>query len=340
MSASDAAPLPRLGEVFFDVRGSSRSMRLSWYSDTDVAVFSIWQGGMCTGTFRLPIGDLARMVEVLQRGPDGDERGHDRGFNGDRREPDGERARPRRVRGERDRREPDGATGQHAEVSGYYAEGTGQYDRPPGQYQGPGRQHEASRGPHDGPDAHRFGPADGRYDDLQGSQRYREDYGQPELPFGQGPAGDDRNPGYQLHAPAGYESAGHRRDDGDYGTERFVPPYVRDSVSDYSGDIPARPAGRPAEPPRMAYRDESPAGRSVPADNPREPWSPAGYSEEARYRLGADGDRSPDDLGQPHSAGRHGKYLPPDNTAGQRGYLDQPEHFDALTDDSPAWRGR
>jgi hypothetical protein len=71
MSASDAAPLPRLGEVFFDVRGSSRSMRLSWYADTGVAVFSIWQGGVCTGTFRLPIDDLPRMVETLQRGPQG-----------------------------------------------------------------------------------------------------------------------------------------------------------------------------------------------------------------------------------------------------------------------------
>jgi len=71
MSASDAAPLPRLGEVFFDVRGNSRSMRLSWYADTGVAVFSIWQGGMCTGTFRLPIADLPRMIETLQRGPSG-----------------------------------------------------------------------------------------------------------------------------------------------------------------------------------------------------------------------------------------------------------------------------
>jgi hypothetical protein len=70
MSASDAAPLPRLGEVFFDVRGNSRSMRLSWYADTGVAVFSIWQGGRCTGTFRLPIDDLPRMIEILQRGPD------------------------------------------------------------------------------------------------------------------------------------------------------------------------------------------------------------------------------------------------------------------------------
>src|ERR1700759_2625708 len=71
MSASDAAPLPRLGEVFFDVRGSSRSMRLSWYSDTGVAVFSIWQGGTCPVTSRPPIEDLPRMVEALQRGPRG-----------------------------------------------------------------------------------------------------------------------------------------------------------------------------------------------------------------------------------------------------------------------------
>lgn len=70
MSASDAAPLPRLGEVFFDVRGNARSMRLSWYADTGVAVFSIWQAGTCTGTFRLPMSDLARMIETLRGGPD------------------------------------------------------------------------------------------------------------------------------------------------------------------------------------------------------------------------------------------------------------------------------
>ncbi len=70
MSASGAAPLPRLGEVFFDVRGDSRSMRLSWYADTGVAVFSIWQGDMCTGTFRLPISELPHMIDTLQRRPD------------------------------------------------------------------------------------------------------------------------------------------------------------------------------------------------------------------------------------------------------------------------------
>lgn len=63
--------MPRLGEVFFDVRGNSRTMRLSWYADTGVAVFSIWQGGTCTGTFRVPITDLPRLVDALQRGPQG-----------------------------------------------------------------------------------------------------------------------------------------------------------------------------------------------------------------------------------------------------------------------------
>jgi hypothetical protein len=75
MSASDAAPLPRLGEVFFDVRGSSRSMRLSWYADTGIAVFSIWQGGTCTGTFRLPMDDLPRLIDSLRRGMRGDSGG-------------------------------------------------------------------------------------------------------------------------------------------------------------------------------------------------------------------------------------------------------------------------
>ena len=69
MSEPDAVPLPREGAVFFDVRGEARSMRLSWYADSAVAVFSIWQGNRCTGTFRLPFADLARMVQTLQSGP-------------------------------------------------------------------------------------------------------------------------------------------------------------------------------------------------------------------------------------------------------------------------------
>src|SRR5260370_36528310 len=69
MSEPDAVPLPREGEVFFDVRGDARSMRLSWYANSKVAVFSIWQGNRCTGTFRLPFVDLERMIQALRSGP-------------------------------------------------------------------------------------------------------------------------------------------------------------------------------------------------------------------------------------------------------------------------------
>src|SRR5437764_14196949 len=69
MSTTEPAPLPRLGEVFFDVRSKARSLRISWYSGTGVAVLSIWQGGTCTGSFRLPMGDLPRLVAALQAGP-------------------------------------------------------------------------------------------------------------------------------------------------------------------------------------------------------------------------------------------------------------------------------
>ncbi|HEY5396968.1 MAG TPA: hypothetical protein VIL16_16400, partial [Trebonia sp.] len=43
-------------------------MRLSWYANTGIAVFSIWQGGTCTGTFRLPLDELSRLVDSLGRG--------------------------------------------------------------------------------------------------------------------------------------------------------------------------------------------------------------------------------------------------------------------------------
>src|SRR6266536_3514487 len=71
MSTSNAAPLPRLGEGRINNRKTSRTLRISWYADTGVAVLSIWQGGTCTGSFRLPMGDLPRMIETLQRGPEG-----------------------------------------------------------------------------------------------------------------------------------------------------------------------------------------------------------------------------------------------------------------------------
>ncbi len=297
MSASDAAPLPRLGEVFFDVRGSSRSMRLSWYADTGVAVFSIWQGGMCTGTFRLPIGDLSRMIDILQRGPHGydDEAGErggagygESGYDGDY-GPEYARDHDRDADygpGEHGRREyggppaygePDyGAVepgGRHSGSGGY---GAGDYGA--GQYGADVYGAEEYERPGYGADpygAGEYGTGDYGGTAYRPADYDKADYGDP----GHGRAGG--------HGPGGYDRSDYERpargartarwqddryqpdvtgqrsvaaDESGYGPQRFVPPYVR-----------------------------------AQADS-----SQAGFVDDSEYRLAAD-----PAAGTRHSAGRH-----------------------------------
>lgn len=64
---SDATPLPRAGEVFFDDRGEERALRLSWHADSGVMVFSIWNRGVCSGTFRLMSRDVPTFMEALSQ---------------------------------------------------------------------------------------------------------------------------------------------------------------------------------------------------------------------------------------------------------------------------------
>jgi len=40
-------------------------MRVSWHRDERLVVLSLWQGGACTGTFRMPVEDAARLIGVL-----------------------------------------------------------------------------------------------------------------------------------------------------------------------------------------------------------------------------------------------------------------------------------
>jgi hypothetical protein len=258
MSASDAAPLPRLGEVFFDVRGNSRSMRLSWYADTDVAVFSIWQGGKCTGTFRLPMDDLSRMIDVLRRGPEG--RAGRRA--GERRErPTGERGAADRGTGER--RPEYGARGRGF---GAAAEGAGHYESDKtvvhGGRTGPGEYGSDVYTAGDyWPGDDRSGdyrPADQRsddqrpdeYDDYSRSRSARHrteryepaDYGQPDYDQ-DGEWWPDSDQADRTGLPV--DRAG-------YGEQRFAPPYGRprpDSsepgfMDDSENRLPADPAGR------------------------------------------------------------------------------------------------
>ncbi|MBC6462703.1 hypothetical protein [Actinomadura sp. HBU206391] len=65
---SGATPLPRVGEVFFDARGEDRALRLSWHPEPGVMVFSFWNRGVCTSTFRLPAAEVPALLETLAQG--------------------------------------------------------------------------------------------------------------------------------------------------------------------------------------------------------------------------------------------------------------------------------
>ena len=284
MSASDAAPLPRLGEVYFDVRGESRSMRLSWYADTGVAVFSIWQGGTCTGTFRLPIADLPRMVEALQRGPHGDARG-----SGEARGAAEQRGRAGQRAGQAP--EPDtgysepGFSDAYADhPPGYVEEPSGGYLAPPGrgrrgesttaayrQDQGGERRHAGARDRYDAPEGYEDEPTGVYRGDVPGhghqdepSARYRDaDYAGGPL-TGRYPVADPhpaRDPG-QDPRPARYAEADPHSPR--YQEDPLTGRYHEDSHPSRYAEEDPRPARHPGEAPRPARHSEDPLTGEYP----------------------------------------------------------------------------
>ena len=334
MSASDAAPLPRLGEVFFDVRGDSRSMRLSWYADTGVAVFSIWQGGTCTGTFRLPMDDLARMIEALRRGPQG---------KGQRAARDAPPARDAAApasgspdqgqatvsmrmpeRGGRDQagRDQDGARGYRRDPAGYPDPLSPDYpaeqleDYRTGAGSGESRA-AADAGYPDVPvtgDYRRAGPESGGYPEEASSGSYRR-------------GGYPADPGYPADAdyPDDYRggpSGNHRRDAGrdagrDTGGYPAAPAdYRGGSSGSHRRDAPGYPAdpAYPADPGFHGYSRQPDI-----ADYPGEP--PAGDS--GAYPAGADYGEQGDDWGEDtadQSLGSYGNEPPAESFPyGRRG---------------------
>ncbi len=338
MSASDAAPLPRLGEVFFDVRGNSRSMRLSWYADTGIAVFSIWQGGRCTGTFRLPMDDLARMTDILQRGPQRqradarhdqergdyeaagyDSPGHDgAGYDGAQYDGAGY-----------DGAQYDGAGYEGTQYDGSHYEQAG-YDRG-GQYDGSGYDgdwydHDRSSG--HGADENEFRsaypdrtranrPSAGRDSaDYERSAGYADsaDY-ERSARYADSPAeagASDATGRYEFPArPARPEDGGYLGTAADheggsvtdltgYGQQRFVPPYVQSGGEAYPNDNPAVGSRRRHTTADQAYPGDRAGISAEPDRYPQPMQSPAGYSGGSEYQPAAD----PGDAAQ-HSAGRH-----------------------------------
>jgi hypothetical protein len=53
---------------FYDARGQVRRMGVSGHPADSTMVISLWQGDVCTGTFRLPASDAARLISTLAYG--------------------------------------------------------------------------------------------------------------------------------------------------------------------------------------------------------------------------------------------------------------------------------
>ena len=53
---------------FYDARGQVRRMGVSTHPADSTVVISLWQGDICTGTFRLPAKDAARLTSTLAYG--------------------------------------------------------------------------------------------------------------------------------------------------------------------------------------------------------------------------------------------------------------------------------
>jgi hypothetical protein len=53
---------------FHDARGHVRRMGVSTHPADSTIVISLWQGDICTGTFRMPAKDAARLISTLAYG--------------------------------------------------------------------------------------------------------------------------------------------------------------------------------------------------------------------------------------------------------------------------------
>lgn len=63
-------PLPAAGSVFLDARGGDRALRVSWHSESDVVVLSLWRDNVCVGSFRLAVDEVPDVIDLLREGLD------------------------------------------------------------------------------------------------------------------------------------------------------------------------------------------------------------------------------------------------------------------------------
>ena len=67
---SAARPQPVLGSIYLDARGDERALRVSWHSEADLVVLSLWRDNLCAASFRLSVDEVPDLIELLRTGLD------------------------------------------------------------------------------------------------------------------------------------------------------------------------------------------------------------------------------------------------------------------------------
>lgn len=57
--------MPSFGDLFTDLRGEDRTMRVSYHPDRGAVVVSLWNGTLCRGSFRMPVDDVRKLMSLL-----------------------------------------------------------------------------------------------------------------------------------------------------------------------------------------------------------------------------------------------------------------------------------
>ena len=59
---------PGAASIFLDARGADRALRLSWHTEADLVVLSMWRENVCVGSFRLAVDEVPDLIAFLSSG--------------------------------------------------------------------------------------------------------------------------------------------------------------------------------------------------------------------------------------------------------------------------------
>ncbi len=54
--------------IFLDARGADRALRVSWHTEADLVVLSMWRENVCVSSFQLTIDEVPDLIAFLSSG--------------------------------------------------------------------------------------------------------------------------------------------------------------------------------------------------------------------------------------------------------------------------------